>query len=390
MAFSQTETTVSMGAGYANDVWYSLENGIQTSAPANEWDIAFDVSGFGSSILTNGAAGTELYVYPGDTSEFANLDTTGLSTWTPVYNSDTSWTYGAFSRFQEGVDVGWGIYNFVTHIIKGDSLYVIKLSNGEYQKLWIEQLASGTYTFRHASLDNSMDMTHTLSKSAFSGKNFAYYSLQNHSVIDREPMADNWDLLFTRYISYIPIPYGVAGVLQNRGVNVAEAYPVNDPNSYEDFSAHSFRSEINTIGYDWKSFQGEYVIEDSLVYFVESRQGDIYKIVFTDFGGSANGDFVFNSQMVSTSSTGSEADEAFFRMYPNPASDLLNLVYRPNSNSGAQFTIHDLTGKMVYSTNLNGPELSQQTVDISSLPAGIYLTTLQDGNSKSTSKLVIR
>jgi hypothetical protein len=203
-------------------------------------------------------------------------------------------------------------------------------------------------------------------------------------------MADNWDLLFTRYISYIPIPYGVAGIIQNRGVNVAEAYPVNDPATYESFSAHTFQSEINTIGYDWKSFQGEYVIEDSLVYFVESRQGDIYKIVFTDFGGSATGDFVFNSQMVSTSSNGNEAEEAFFKMYPNPAEDLLNIVYRPSGKSRARFTIHDLTGKVVLSTNLNGSELSQQTVDISSLPSGIYLTTLQDGSSKSTSKLVIR
>ena len=35
--------TISLGAGYANDIYYRLSDGLITSVPRNNWDIAFSV-----------------------------------------------------------------------------------------------------------------------------------------------------------------------------------------------------------------------------------------------------------------------------------------------------------------------------------------------------------
>jgi hypothetical protein len=128
---AQTTETVSTGAGYSNEVYYSLENGDVSSEARNTWDIAFKVSPSGSSILTNGAMETELYTYPnGDTSNWANLDTAGIGSWDELHNSDSTWDIGAFSKTKSGYDLGWGNYSPITHYVVADSIYVIKLSDG--------------------------------------------------------------------------------------------------------------------------------------------------------------------------------------------------------------------------------------------------------------------
>lgn len=388
----QLQDTVSINANYDDQVWYDIANGVQAIEPKDNWDIAFEVSGVGSAIRLNSIGGAELWRYPGDTSNFATLDTNGIGNWDQLYNSDTSWTHSAFNRHQGGTDVGWGIYNPATHLVTGDSLYVIKLRNGDYQKLWIKELASGTYTFRHASLDNSVDQTHTLSKSSFQGKNFGYFDLQNQSSLDREPAASDWDLLFTQYTAFLPVPYNVSGVLQNKQVDVAEAYPVNAPSSYKDTAAHPFRSRINTIGYDWKSFTGSgYSIQDSLVYFVQKGSGDIWKMVFTDFGGSSTGNFMFSKENLDATTGIAEQEEgSFMKFYPNPADDRVNLVYEDPGKEASHLTIHGMNGKEVQRIRLTGSGLSQRHLDVSRLEQGVYIARLHSENGVGIQKLVVR
>jgi hypothetical protein len=381
--------TVSIGAGYTNQVWYSLENDEQKTEPKNNWNIAFDASAFGSSILLNSADGNELWRYPGDSADFATLDTTGINNWIKFYNADTSWAYGAFSRDQAGTDVGWGEYSTITHQITGDSLYVIKLASGAYQKLWIQRLASGTYTFRHTTLDNSMDMVHQLSKSTYDGKNFGYYNLQMHQAVDREPLSDEWDLTFTQYTAFIPIPYTVSGVLHNAGVTTAKAYPVDDPGTFSNFSPYTFNNNINTIGYDWKSFQGGWSIQDSLVYFVKSKAGDTWKLVFTEFGGSGTGEFMFYKEKLVAAGIDEAQAKATLELYPNPANDLVNIILPNQLDASATLHLLDITGKKVKSVT---PQLNSimHTMNVSDMPSGLYFVVLQTATSTTVQKLTIQ
>ena len=78
----------------------------------------------------------------------------------PMYNSDTSWNYGAFgvNKSSNMMDYGWGSYNIVNHHIVGDSLFIIKTVDGNYKKLWMDRKASGTYYFKFADLDGSNEI----------------------------------------------------------------------------------------------------------------------------------------------------------------------------------------------------------------------------------------
>jgi len=388
VGYSQVTDTVILGSGYTNQCWYSLENDEQANLVKNDWDIAFETGGFGSSININGAVGTKAWSFPGDTSQFMTLDTTGMVSWVQLHNSDTSWQHGALAQNQSGLDLGWGTYSVLTHIVTGDELFVLQLSDGSYQKLWIKSLESGIYTFRHATLDNVMDMTHTLTKSNFSGKNFGYFSLQTHQSVDKEPASADWDLIFGQYETSDIGWYLVSGVLSNYGTSVAKAYPVNDPLLYTDHSAHLFETEINSIGYNWKYFDfiSGWTLSDSLVYFVETQSNDIWKLVFTDFSGSSAGQFVFNKEKIS--SVGFDTPKVqVLNAYPNPAQDQLNITY--NSNEPVRILLMDMNGRLI--KRWEGNEgLNTKTLQVSDINTGVYNMIIESDNGISSQKIMIK
>lgn len=392
--------TVSIGAGYANQKWYSLQNDEQGSAPKNNWDIAFDVAGgYGTSIHINSITGTMLWTYPSaDTSAWATVDTTGISTWTPKYNSETSWAMGAFDQgmvTSNPNDVGWGVYNSVTHIITGDSLFVIKLSNGSYKKLWIINVAGGGYNFKYADLDGNNLQTKFLLKSTYSGKNFAYYSLQTNMELNREPVASaNWDLLFTQYTAFIPTPYTVSGVLANKGVDVAQADDVTNPSTYNNWSAHTFGTDINIIGYDWKAYTSSWKLTTDTVYFVKSKQGDIWKLIFTGFGGASTGNYIFSKEKVSA--VGIKENEhltlATTALYPNPSNQAqVTLLYNFEKEfNSAVLSVMDLSGRVIYTEALNNTiGMHTQPISTSQLSAGVYVVSVNVDGQLIQQKLIV-
>lgn len=354
---------VSIGAGYANQKWYSLQNDEQGSAAKNNWDIAFDVSGYGTSIHINSIIGTLLWKSPSaDTAGWSTVDTTGITTWTKLYNSDTTWAIGAFDKgivVGDPYDLGWGVYSPITHIVTGDSLYIIKLSSG-------------------ASLQNGI-----LTKSTYTGKNFGYYSIQTNAALDREALSANWDLMFTQYTTFIPNAYTVSGILSNKGVTIAQANNIGNVNTYNNWSAHTFITPINEIGYDWKTFNGVgYDITDSLIYFVKTNAGDIWKVIPTGFGGSATGNYMFSKEeLSSTGITDAMGNtKSVLSIYPNPSSGgNATIIYDfENSVSSAVLNIYDLSGKNIYSEKLNNDNgLHTHNLNTSTFNSEMYFVTVE-------------
>jgi len=394
---ASAQETVSMGTGYSNENYYSLSSGDEVSVVRDNWDIAFASNGLGSSsstIRVNGSIGTELYLFSNDTADWATLDTTGFQ-WSQLINSETDWSTGAFQNQTpaSGLDLGWGTYNTITHIVSGDRIFLLKLANGVYKKLIIDQLTGGQFTFHYADLDGSNLVETSVSKSNYDGKNFGYYSLQNNASLDREPLADSWDLLFTKYVvdlggGYL---YGVTGVLANAGIEVAQANNVNNVLT-ESWQGHTFEDNIGTIGWDWKSFNMTtfaYEMEDSLVYFIEDETGNIYKVIFEGFGGSATGDFIFTKELVNAVGL-SEFKSQILNVYPNPASGIINVIFSSNDNEIA-LSIVDLSGRTVASRELNvNAGMAQESIDISHLNSGVYLLTLRTSKGIETQKISIR
>ncbi|MDD3095828.1 MAG: T9SS type A sorting domain-containing protein [Candidatus Neomarinimicrobiota bacterium] len=61
------------------------------------------------------------------------------------------------------------------------------------------------------------------------------------------------------------------------------------------------------------------------------------------------------------------------RVFPNPGKNLMSLQYSGTEIGGALLNVYDLSGRCVLQRNISGP---QQTLDIRSLPQGMYIMTL--------------
>lgn len=391
--------TVSTGAGYANQKWYSLQNDEQgTLQTKDNWDIAFEITGYSASILANTQkANFMVYKTPYSIANFNTIDTTGINNWKPLYNSDTTWAIGAFNKggvFANPNYLGWGVYDMNTHIISGDSCYVIKLSTSSFKKFKIDNLSGGVYNCTYADINGANTQTIAINKSNYTGKNFAYYNLTTNTAIDREPISANWDLTFVKYTTFIPTPYGVTGILNNKGVTVAQADNVLNSTTYSNWSAHPQKTTINTIGYDWKGFTGStYIVTQDTVYFVKPKQGDIWKLSFTGFGGSSNGNYILSKQKLSSIGIYelNNTKIASLTMYPNPTTqDVVNIIYDVQTKSNqVTLNVYDITGKEIYSSELNSTQgLYNYIINTANYTKGIYIINLNVDGKVASQKLI--
>ena len=394
--FSQNQS-ISLLPSYTNQSFYSLENGEVANLNNTDWDLAFSTATMSSSIRINAGMGTELYSYPlGDTTDWNTFNSSNLSNWLPIYNSDTNWFVGAFDKNSTSMfDMGWGMYSMITHHVTGDSLYAIKTVGGDWKKLWIQKLANDEYTFKYANLDGTNEINTSVSKLNYSDKNFIYYSLDQNSVLDREPNSLDWDITFTKYITPVQgMPYGVTGVMSNDGVQVAQVDNLPDPNSYSDYSQHSMSTEINTIGYDWKSFDMStfsYSVEPYRCYFVKDLQDKVWRIIFTSFEGSSTGNIDFNTQEMTSSTSISElqSDISTFEIYPNPITDNNLTIVFDNSFYETQLEIFTVTGKQVFDKNINGAGFQAKSLSLPNLDKGLYIVSISSRGNSIQKKLLI-
>jgi hypothetical protein len=388
---SQVDDMISLGAGYVNQSFYSLENGEVANMINTDWDIAFMSDAFNSSILVNDNIGTQLYLYSNVATDWSTVDTTGMM-WTPLYNSEFRWEEGAFIQLASEVDpfdYGWGQYNFITHIVTGNRIFILALSDGSYKKIIIENLDLGVYTFKYADLAGSNEVEVTVNGSDYSAKNFWYYSVQTDQVIDREPSSDSWDITFTRFISEVQpgANYLVTGVLQNIGVTASEADNIEiDDAEWTDFS---LSEDINIIGSDWKYFNldvFQYVVEDSLSYFVQDLTGNVWQLIFTDFDGSATGDIEFTKEMVSATGLDEEG-RVDFSIFPNPTEGQLTAII-PVENDPITWSLLDMKGSVLLQGTWTGG--FQHQVDLDDLQTGIYLLRIEKEGAIGLERVVIK
>jgi len=402
---AQVTTTVSVGAGYANQKWYSFENGEMATQPKDNWDLAFEITGYSSAIFANTQKSNfTLYRAPFDINDYGILDTAGISSWPQLHNNDTSWTVGAFNRGADptnAFDLGWGVYDMNTHFVMGDSCFVVKASATSYKKLKIVSLANGIYTFEYADINGANSFTQTITKASYAGKNFVYFSFATNALIDREPVSTSWDLTFVKYIAFVPpsaTPYGVTGVLQNKGVTVAQADNVSSPSTYTNFSAHPFKAAINEIGYDWKEINMStfaWDIKMDTVYFVQDKPGNIWKLRFIKFGGSTTGDFVFTKEKLQATTVSVAENGAVISrvvLYPNPSDgSATQLIFSNEKAMPVSISVTDVNGRLISATSLEtAAGLTKLELPTKNLQAGVYFVRLSTANYSSTQKLIIQ
>jgi hypothetical protein len=394
----------SVGASYANSTFYNLEDGNTTSATHTEWDIAFNVTPFNLGIIVNEGVGLSftaplsiVELFQTNSTDFATADTIGIS---KIYNDEVSWSAGAFNLIADAsssADYGWGDYNFGNNQVVGTRIFAIKLRNETYKKLEIQSLIAGVYTFRFADLDGNNEVTTTIDKANYPAKTLAYYSIENETALDLEPT--DWDMVFTRYVTPLndgsggTIDYTLTGILTDAGVQVVQADGIN-PSTVDHLDyTNDYQDSLTIIGYDWKSFQGSWVIEAERVYFVKTANEKIWKIQFFDFEGSSTGTTTLEKTLIDGTSSTNKVTEHFssFNVFPNPASDVTNLVFEVKTYEGAaQIQIINQLGQRVYNENIeihNGLNAKQLSLNF---PSGLYHVALQIGSDFITRPLFIK
>ncbi len=368
--YAQVDQTT-VGPGYTQQTYYSLSSGESSSVNHDSWDLAFSTNPMDAGIFHNDGAslgGGAISAYLLSGTDYANPDTSGMQL---ITSQEQSWSAGAFNLIADPsnpFDMGWGNYDVVTHSTTGTKVFVIEKRDGTMLKLMVESLVDGVYTIKYANLDGSNEQTAEISKMAFGQRALVYFSFDSNEAVDLEP--STWDLMFTRYKSFVENPgqegefldYGVTGVLCNTDMLVASASGI-DPTTanHEDYA---FSSDIDAIGSDWKTYIAPtWVIFDDVVYWVKTQADELWKVQFLDFEGSATGTITlektFLGTFTSTESTNELQSENSLILYPNPSQGTLNLaIESKDGNKSIDLTIYNQLG---------------QRMDFYQLPAGTGL-----------------
>ena len=392
--FSQ-ETTVnlSLGASYTSQVYYKLNTKTETTVAANSWDLAFfRASNYEHGIRVNDGIGIEVFEAANQATAWNTIDITNEAAWSKLYNSDTDRINGAF--MQGSATYGWGEYNTATHHITGTIIYVLKYTDGSYKKFICEDFYGG-YTIKYASWngsDWSEDESAVISNSNNSNNTYNYFSLQNDSEVMIEPAATDWDFVFTKYFTDVSTSkYNVTGVLSSDNITVATATGDTTNNL-------SYSEAINTIGYNWKSLNATwtYDVDSELKFYVKDKDEKIYKLYFTEFGGSSTGNLAFNFEDVTQTLGIEEIGESIaFGIYPNPvrSDKKINIVFDVNkvNKNENKIEIYNLSGQKVLATSItNSLGFYNKEINLSSLNSGIYMLKFTSGNYQKTKKIVIQ
>jgi hypothetical protein len=395
------EEIVSMGAGYANHIWYSFNDGQTGTSAKGNWELAFEMKNFGVGVHANRAVDMEVWKCPEmDVEIDTQIDTNGMSaTWPQVFNDDESWGLGAFNQLPTGTfNYGWGTYNVVNHQVIGSTLYVIKLPNGTFKKFFIESKIMGVYTFQLANLDNTEIIERTISNAQGLADNslMAYYSISNDEFLNREPNQTAWDILFTQYNS---VTFGnaqnqrVVGVLMNENTQAVKISLNNSTDSYT-YSDDDMSDLINTVGYDWKELNYQtfqWFIHDTLVYVVKTQSGDYWELAFTSFSGQSTGNIGIRKLKLQSAGLDTET-ASFLQVYPNPSKGQIHVL--TDIQGSFAMRLVDMSGRTIWNnTNQGSGVLQTLPLDFGSLNLdGIYVLQIIDekGNSRMEKLMIVK
>jgi len=263
-----------MGVDYRRNAYYDFEtNTFVKEHLKTDWDLGFETGTNGWHIVLN----TSKSMAAGESplSDFAAISNTDDVTWrndAPSWNLDST-AIGDWQNFT-------GVYVI-------DLGYSYTQAHLGYCKLEIQAVDDDSYTIHYAKLDGTEEMTVEVPKDD-EDYNFSFYSFDTHTMADIEPKKEEWDVVFRQYTHLFNgnFAYLVNGVVSNtNSVEVAEIFDKEFTDvTFEDVANVSFSSDVDIIGYDWKTFTGNgFETHPEKVYIVKTTEGLYYKLRFIDF-----------------------------------------------------------------------------------------------------------
>ena len=272
-----------MGPYYGRQVYYDLAGNMEVSSnEVSAWDLSFESASGGWEIRLN----SSMFMYAGnsfDTLFSADLSPAGLdmlfdaSTGNPDSTAIGNWTYetkeGTFSKNHVYLlDMG----SDELGVARGTMKVQFGISGEDY-----------TVRFGKSGSDTSVVIKRDPSRRIIQ---FSF----KYGVVELEPPAETWSLLFTRYTTMLVTnegeyyPYIVAGVLLNPQQVAAAPDTLKEFDNLilDDTLALHLRIDADVIGYSWKEYDfdgGFYTIVPGKHFVIRDRDGFYYKLRFIDF-----------------------------------------------------------------------------------------------------------
>jgi hypothetical protein len=80
---------------------------------------------------------------------------------------------------------------------------------------------------------------------------------------------------------------------------------------------------------------------------------------------------------------------ALIRIYPNPASDMIQVDASSLQSKSIQFSLLDISGRNVFEKNISGGTVHTIQIRELGLSSGVYQSVISYGNTRKTSKIII-
>jgi hypothetical protein len=170
------------------------------------------------------------------------------------------------------------------------------------------------------------------------------------------------------------------------GLEAAKADDV-DPETVDwmDYET-ALTSSPNTIGFDWKEIDlgtFTWTVFDDIVYFIKTRDNDIWQLQFIDFEGSSTGVTTIRAENVGVTSsfTSPYEEDTEIQLYPNPVTP--EGFSLRSSKSAGQYQIEILSADGRTLSRRKATLLPQTAVSFMAprVSGTYYLRWLRDGES---------
>lgn len=83
------------------------------------------------------------------------------------------------------------------------------------------------------------------------------------------------------------------------------------------------------------------------------------------------------------------SEGATFKVYPNPATDVLNFDFETEEATDVMYILTDVTGRVLNVTQSSNVTSDTQSINVSELPAGVYMLTAKSAEDTWTKQVVI-